>query len=423
MPRMPTDLEAPVPLARRSILIFAYYSYADPVFQSAVLPYFLNLAEGTSLDFVLMTFEQEQFALDLEAVEKVESELASHRIEWISSKWHSGRFKPMKKAYDFIRGFLYALWLVQRRGLSVVYSEGFPGAIIGHHIARASGVRHVVHSFEPHADAMVEGGVWKSTSWEARLLKFYERCVAFGCTDILTATGAYAELWKARGCNARFYRAPSCVDTTLFQFCPDNRTRVRDRLGIQDSDRVVVYLGKMGGMYWSEEIGVLFNHFYTVTGGACHFLVLTGEPPKVYERVLTEIPPTHLTVLRAGREEVPHYLSAADAGLCAVKQEPSKRYCSPIKDGEYWACGLPILIPREVSDDFLFVEEHQIGVVISDTSAEGLMQAACEMMDFWRRHSPDEIRKRARDFAIRDRSVCGYQPLLKKILSGAPVED
>src|SRR5690606_16912262 len=53
----------------------------------------------------------------------------------------------------------------------------------------------------------------------------------------------------------------------------------------------------------------------------------------------------------------------SDIGFCGVRPIRSQRFSSPIKNGEYLACGLPIIIPKGVSDDYLIVELEKIGLV------------------------------------------------------------
>jgi hypothetical protein len=47
-----------------------------------------------------------------------------------------------------------------------------------------------------------------------------------------------------------------------------------------------------------------------------------------------------------------------------VKPVPTKRYCTSIKDGEYWAMGLPVVISPHISDDSEIISQEAIGVVV-----------------------------------------------------------
>jgi hypothetical protein len=49
-----------------------------------------------------------------------------------------------------------------------------------------------------------------------------------------------------------------------------------------------------------------------------------------------------------------------------VPPGPSKKFISNIKVGEYLCAGLPFLITRGVSEDYLYAEQKNVGVVVDD---------------------------------------------------------
>ena len=102
-------------------------------------------------------------------------------------------------------------------------------------------------------------------------------------------------------------------------------------------------------------------------------------------------------------QEVPRYLGLADFALTPVKPVPTKRYCTPIKDGEYWAMGLPVVIPANISDDSDIIEREGIGAVLKRLDAESY-RAALDIMESLLAMPKDQLRKKIRDVAIRYRS-------------------
>ena len=63
---------------------------------------------------------------------------------------------------------------------------------------------------------------------------------------------------------------------------------------------------------------------------------------------------------------VPSYLAAADAGLSFIKRCVSKLASSPTKNGEYLACGLPLIINTGIGDSDALVNEWKAGVLLED---------------------------------------------------------
>nr|WP_255710117.1 glycosyltransferase [Pontibacter harenae] len=75
--------------------------------------------------------------------------------------------------------------------------------------------------------------------------------------------------------------------------------------------------------------------------------------------------------------EVPAYLSAADFAFATYKPGPSKKYLSPVKIGEYWANGLPVLLTEGVGDDSDIIKNEGGGAVFNLTE-EGSLEKALD---------------------------------------------
>ena len=394
-------------MERQTIFIFAYYSYLDPVFQSAVLPYFNGLAERTQLRFVLLTFEQQKYKMNSEQIDKTRKELKKEQIFWYQANWHSGSFKIVKKFFDFMWGIIYSTYLIFKYKPTAIYSEGFPGAIIAHHLAQFFALPHIIHTYEPHTDYMVEAGVWSEKSWEAKLLRKYEIKVAKGASYILTGTNAMIEKLNLMNIKAQVYRVPSCVDLSLFKYSHLHRESIRKKFDINENECVITYLGKFGGMYMDEEIFDFFKVCEAYNELSFKYIILT---PDAHDKIMKwldfkNINKSKFIIKTLKKEEIGKYLSASDFGLVPVRQYPGKRYCSPIKDGEYWACGLPIIIPKGISDDYLFANEYNIGIVIKNMS-KGSMENTVKKIKAWLNlNTKEEVVKRCRAFVENDRSV------------------
>lgn len=345
-----------------TVFVFAYYSYKDPVFQSAVLPY-LKMVKQQGLRFALLTWEQEGHQLKDSEISHFSDELRSYNIIWHRTNWNSGSFKIFKKVYDFAKGLILSFFLIKKYKANKIYTEGFPGAVIGHYLSKITRRKHIVHTFEPHADYMRDAGVWLSTSWEYRLLKKLEIPIANHCEHIITATNSYKEILIERGATTNIWQIPSCIDFNEYQFNLLGRNQIRSKLKINDNQILIVYMGKIGGMYMEEEIFEFFSHCISLSPNKFHFLLLTNTKNSELQKFAAQfnIPSDLLHIFFVTKKEVPLYLSAADIAFCGVRPIPSQKHSSPIKNGECWACGLPVLVPKGISEDDVLAERHQVG--------------------------------------------------------------
>jgi glycosyltransferase involved in cell wall biosynthesis len=94
--------------------------------------------------------------------------------------------------------------------------------------------------------------------------------------------------------------------------------------------------------------------------------------------------------------DVASYLAAADVGLAFIKRCVSKIASSPTKNGEYLACGLPLVINAGVGDSDQLINEWKAGVLIEDFGDEDFVKAARELQEMM---AADDVRARARAVA------------------------
>jgi glycosyltransferase involved in cell wall biosynthesis len=211
----------------------------------------------------------------------------------------------------------------------------------------------------------------------------------------------------------RTFVKPACVDFGLFHFDVDGRVQIRRQYGFENKI-VCVFAGKFGGTYLDKEVFDFFKMAQNYWGDRFRVLLLTAhnadEIKKYCASALFDYESiTHLTVKY---EDVHKYLSAADFGLNPVKPTPSKQFCTPMKDGEYWACGLPVVITKGISDDSSIIADNKIGSVICQLNKEGYENAIMQMNELLRegealRSRVQETAKRFRHFAIAEEIYSG----------------
>jgi hypothetical protein len=141
---------------------------------------------------------------------------------------------------------------------------------------------------------------------------------------------------------------------------------MRVRLAIDVNAIVGIYVGKFGGMYLDEEAFSIFTMAKKVFDNF-YLLILTPENAKDVELKLLKsgFGNSSFRIIQAQHSEVPEYLSAADFAFATYKPSESKKFLSPIKVGEYWACGLPVMLTKGVGDDSSIIEATGSGAVFT----------------------------------------------------------
>jgi hypothetical protein len=237
---------------------------------------------------------------------------------------------------------------------------------IGYLVWRKTKVPYIVESFEPHSAYMRESKIWDV--WDPRywIQLYYENVQKRTASWILPVSFAYSRKLIQDGIpKQKVITVPCCLNIYEFEWSIEKRHSIRKKLNIDEEAVVGIYVGKFGGIYYDEEAFDLFlaaqNHF----GASFNLIILTDHEKSALlskcEKAGLKLSTIHIQHVQ--RKDVVSFLSASDFGFSLYKKTPSKRFLSPIKIGEYWANGLPVLIEEDIGDDADIVQKEGGGVL------------------------------------------------------------
>lgn len=352
-----------------------YWSLRDPLAQSQSLPVLTGLARD-GWRFGLVTFEQPQWKLAPEAARAERERLAALGIDWRAHDY-TKRPPVLSTAWDVWQGASTLAALVREGGARLVHGRGSIPCAMAQAVLLRCRARFFADADGPLSEEYVDAGIWGAGSLphqvtghvEERALRIADKVAVL--TEV--RRGEVAQL--ARGPVAVL---PCGVDTAHFRPDPAARAARRAELGVPEGGRVLVYVGKAGGWYLSEEILDFARELRDAGAHDWRLLVLTPDPPERFEAGARErgVP---ATVRRATRDEMPGWLSAGDAAISFRKATPSQRASSPIKNGEYLACGLPVVSTPGAGDYSALIARERAGVVVAGLDGPGYRSAAAEL--------------------------------------------
>lgn len=248
----------------------------------------------------------------------------------------------------------------------LVICRGAPAGIYGYKLWRRFGTPYYVESFEPHAEYMRQSGTWTRFDVKYLIQNRWEALVKKTASGLITVSDGYADfLIEKEDLPAdKVLSVPCWVDSIKFDFDSEVRSVIRKRLGIEDA-LTCVYLGKFGGLYYDEEAFRAFGVIQNQVGGSLFLILLTSSDKKYVRKLLQKYGfEKHQYIIElVPHESISDYLSAADFAISFHKSIPLAFSFSPIKYGEYWACGLPVLAPEGVGDESSWIEKECVGGV------------------------------------------------------------
>ncbi len=348
-----------------NILVLTQWSYKDALVQTYTLPYvsIIRKIVKPSNKIWVVTSEQEHIALQPDEIKAINNSWKQDNMELIAQPYKKFGLRKLLSSVTQ----LYKLYrTVKRNKVDVIHAFCTPAGSIGYLLSKLTGKSLVIDSYEPHAESMVENGTWKKSGLAYKLLSKFEKAQTKRAAHLIATTEGMRDYAKNRfGVYVKsFFVKPACVD--LEKFSPEKKNEsIRKELGLENKI-VCVYAGKLGGIYLKDEVFDLIKACYEKWGNNFRFLMLsnTSKDEINFQLKRTGIPPDVIINKFIPHNDVPAHLALADFAINPVKPVPTKKYCTSIKDGEYWATGLPVVISPGISDDSSIIQNEQIGFVI-----------------------------------------------------------
>jgi len=343
-----------------NILFISYWGINEGLTQSTVIPNIKILLQNRSIyKVILITIEREEIPKPV---------YISDKTEHIPILSKSNSIPYLGNILDFITiprtiNKLCAVFKINK-----IIARGAPGGALAYMISKRNDIPFFVESFEPHSDYMKESGVWKKWSLKYLFQKRWEKKQCQTASGIMTVSEGYTKLLTNRlHREIKIRTVPCAVNMADFKYNLTDRIKIRKDLNLKDDQIVGIYVGKFGGLYIDldeiNKLRPLFEYFENL-----NLIILTSNP--VHE-VRTAFDPIikskeNIFIKNISYNEVPKFLSAADFGLSLNKRFQSGRFLSPIKHGEYWANGLPVLMTDGIGDESSFLEEEKGGVLFNE---------------------------------------------------------
>lgn len=382
---------------QKNILVLTYWRFEDALVQTYTLPYLRIIRD-------ILPAGSKIFLVTLEAEGNKELVEIENGIGRFSFTLHPFGIKAMftwRKNIGFLTDFCRMM------KINFIHTWCSPAGAIGYYVSKRNGLPLILDSYEPHAEPMVETGTWRRGGIAFRTLFALEKKQSRRATwriGVVSKMRDYAR--EKYGVDAdNFLVKPACIDLELF-IRQNKREEIRAQLGLKDDDVVCICAGKFGGLYLEAAAFSIFKGLTAVFGDKLQVLLLTSTPREQIETYCAQVnlDPKIVHSVFVPHHWVPKYMAAADFAFSPFKPVPSRRYCTPIKNGEYWAMGLPVIILKGISDDSEIISASNAGVVMDSVDKEEAMRAGYAMKKLLEGENREELAGRIRALAEKHRN-------------------
>ena len=343
-----------------NILFIGYWAFHEGLTSSTILPHLKILSEFKEVNKVIFTsIERDlritEFDLNIPKVTHIPL-YSSDSTNVFLNKWHDFTVFP-KKLIQYCKDY----------NIDKIICRGAPAGALGYMVWKQTKTPFLVESFEPHAHYMLESGVWKK--WDPRYILelYWEKKQKKHAQHLIPVAHNYKKRLVQEGVKeVKIEVTPCTVDLNYFTISDDNRKTIQEQLHISNDSITGIYVGKFGGLYLDVEAFQYFKTCFDYWGDRFRLIILSPQSEVDIRNYckLSGVDFSQIILKKVAHHEVPNYLNTADFAFTFYKEGDSKKYLSPIKIGEYWACGLPVLISKNIGDDSEIIQKEKGGIVI-----------------------------------------------------------
>ena len=402
-----------------NILFISYDGMTDPLGQSQVIPYLQGLSKA-GYKITLLSFEKKARYL-------VQSKLIKDILDQSGISWQPLFFtkRPpfVSKIYDVWKLKAKARALHRQYQFNLVHCRSYVPASAGLHLSRKYNVPFLFDMRGFWVDERVDNGQWNLQNPFFRF--FYKKYKKKEKAYFTEAKHIISLTWRGKQELIDVYGVPEnkitvipcCVDLAHFNYKTISQSSIDDKkkeLGIKPGEKVISYLGSLGGWYLEKE---MLDFFIEMKKSIplLKFLFITQDPwTKVARAVLQSgASEQDIVVQPSMRKDVPLYLALSDWSIFFIKDAYSKRASSPTKQGEIMAMGIPIVC-NDIGDTGKIISVSGAGTLVKNFNQEEYRMVSASL-SILEQLSKENIRLAAAEYYDLQVGIERYLNVYKKI--------
>jgi glycosyltransferase involved in cell wall biosynthesis len=397
-------------MENQRVLYLSYDGLTDPLGQSQILPYLKGLS-AKGHEIFIISFEKpdrlrEHGTMTLQTCR-------SNNLHWTPLPYHK---KPP------VLSTLYDVWSLRRKAaamhrkhnFSIVHCRSYITALVGSWLKKEFAIKLIFDMRGFWADERIEAGLWNYNNPLYRMIyAFFKRKEKIWLRNadhvVLLTENAKQEIetWGVTRSNVSVI--PTCVDLQMFDPARIEARQIqnlKNQLNIADHHFVLLYLGSWGTWYLRKEMLDFFSSLKAKNSDA-KFLIISQDNIELGDYPF-RADVIHRAVIR---EEVPLYISVANAAIFFIFPTFSKKASSATKMGEILAMGVPVVTNKHWGDVAKyngFLEGFYVVDSKYDSAIDSILNAG---------HVPQAIRKGAECNFSLNKGIDAYGMIYHEVMA------
>jgi glycosyltransferase involved in cell wall biosynthesis len=402
------------------VLYVSYDGMTDPLGQSQVIPYLVELTKRGCEIHVLSAEKKQVFT---ERTDYISELLQSSGMFW-HPIFYTKKPPVLSTVKDVFKIISSAKKLHREFNFDIVHCRSYIAAFAGLALKKKFNVKFLFDMRGFYADERVDGNLWpQSNPVYKAVYRFFKRkekrfftmadytiSLTYAGRDIIHSNFGFPQI--------SIEVIPCCADLNHFDYHKTDIDKVdilRNELGIEKADFVLSYLGSVGTWYMPDEMMQFFKILKQKYQSAKFLFITRDEASIIYDAARNNNVATEDIIIRAAnREEVPNLIALSNASMFFIKPVFSKKASSPTKLAELLGMGIPVICNANVGDIDKFVPENNLGIMISEMNEKGYSKAV-EEIDNLLKIDPEHLRKVSQNLFSLETGTDRYFGVYKKL--------
>jgi glycosyltransferase involved in cell wall biosynthesis len=400
------------------VLFVTYDGLTDPLGQSQILPYLIQLNRRGYRISILSNEKPKGLAQNYSAVKAI---LEKEKISWRFVQYQNQppiigtllNIRRMKKALE--------KWH-QEQAFQAFHCRSIIPAIIADKCRDQQKEKLIFDIRGFWADERVEGGLWKLSNpvyaWMYRYFKGQEKKLFAKADHIVSLTeNAKQHILAHFQSKGKVQVIPCAADLDHFdyqQLKTNEQEALARKLGIKADDFVLSYIGSLGTRYRLDEMMRFFKLLLEHRPKSKFLFISRHDPDFIYQHAQTAgIPKDKLVIQASSYQEIPKYIALSHASIFFIVTSFSGKAVSPTKQAEVLGMGLPIVANTGLGDTDLILADQAVGIVVKDYSEKSLQQAVKQLLD--QNYQKERIRTEALKWFALETAVNRYEEVYENL--------
>jgi glycosyltransferase involved in cell wall biosynthesis len=403
------------------ILFVSYDGLTDPLGQSQVLPYLLNLSKLGYEITILSTEKEDNFYKNKELIASI-CNGSGIRWEYVFYTKNPPIISTIRDVFSLKKK---ARALQKELSFKIIHCRSYIAALIGVYMKRKYTIKFLFDIRGFWADERVDGGIWNLNNPAFKLVYNYfkkkEKAYFLSADAAVSLThNGKSEIisWDyMKNVNYDISVIPCCADLNYFNYKKNiENVDVKNELGISAGNKVICYLGSTGTWYMIDEMLDYFKVHVEKYPNTSFLWITKDNPAKILEKSKERGIESKIVIKGSERKELPQLLSICDASIFFIKPLYSKKASSPTKMAELLGMGIPLICNTGVGDTDEILKKENVGLVTQEFTKRSYRELV-ESFDNLLSIPKSKLRSVAQKYFSLETGVKQYAEIYKKILA------